>query len=64
MKVNIEYLVNHPYSIAILAEWLFDEWGHRFPDGTSQGMVDTLKERLSYDKLPLAFVALRENEPL
>ena len=64
MKVDIEYLADHPDSIGILAGWLFDEWGHRSPDGTARGMVDTFKERLNRDKLPMALVALRENEPL
>ena len=64
MKVNIEYLADHPDSIAILAGWLFEEWGHRSPDGNAHGMLDTLKERLNRDKLPLALVALRDNEPL
>ena len=64
MEVRIEYLVDHPDSIAVLAEWLFEEWGHRSPDGTAQGMADTLTERLNHNKLPLALVALRENKPL
>jgi len=64
MKVNIEYLADHPGSIQILARWLYDEWGHRSHDGTLQGMVDTLKERLNHDRLPLALVAIRESEPL
>ena len=64
MQVNIEYLADRPDLVSYVAEWLFKEWGHRSPDGTAQGMVCTLTERLNHDKLPLALVALRENEPL
>lgn len=64
MKVTIEYLADRPDAIAVLAGWLFDEWGHRSSDGTAQGMIDILKERMNRDKLPLALVAHCENEPL
>jgi predicted N-acetyltransferase YhbS len=64
MKVNIGYLADHPDSITILAGWLFEEWGHGSPDGTAHGMIDTLKERQNHDKLPLALVVLRGNEPV
>jgi GNAT superfamily N-acetyltransferase len=64
MKVNIEYLADHPGSVPILARWLFDEWGHRAPDGSIDGMVETLKRRLNRNRLPLALLAIHDGQPV
>jgi GNAT superfamily N-acetyltransferase len=64
MNPEIEYLADHRDTIPILARWLFDEWGHRSPDGSVQGMADTLRARLHWDRLPLALVALQDGKPI
>jgi GNAT superfamily N-acetyltransferase len=64
MEVSVEYLADHPESMAILARWLFEEWGHRSPDGTIAGMTENLHQRLNRDRLPLALVAIRDGQPL
>ena len=64
VKVSIEYLADHPDAVAILAQWLFDEWGYRSPDGTIERMTEKLNKRLNRDRLPLALVAIRDAEPL
>ncbi len=64
MKTDIVYLADHPDAVPVIAQWLFEEWGHRSPDGSVEGMAGTLRERLRRDKLPLALVALQEGEPV
>jgi GNAT superfamily N-acetyltransferase len=64
MEVSVEYLADQPESVAILARWLFEEWGHRSPDGTIAGMTENLHQRLNRDGLPLALVAIRDGQPL
>ena len=64
MHFRVDYLADHPDAIPVLAKWLFDEWGHRSPDGSVEGMADNLRERLRRDRLPLALVALGHGEPI
>ena len=64
LEVNIKYLAERPDAVPILAQWLFDEWGYRSPDGTVKGMMDNLNQRLNRDRLPMALVALRHGEPV
>ena len=64
MEVNIEYLADHPDSAAILAQWLFAEWGHHSPDATIEGIMEKLNKRLNRDRLPLALVAIRDGQPI
>ena len=64
MHFRVDYLADHPDGIPVLAKWLFDEWGHRSPDGFVEGMADNLRERLHRDRLPLALVALEDGEPI
>jgi len=58
MEVEIKYLADCSHVVPVLAQWLFDEWGHRSPDGTLQGMADNLNERMNRDRLLLALVAM------
>jgi len=64
MEVTIDYLADHPDTIRILAQWLFDEWGHQSPDGTDQGIADDLHERCNRDQFPMAFVAIQHPTPV
>ena len=64
VDVSIKYLADCPDTVPLLAQWLFDEWGYRSPDGTVQGMADNLHQRLNRNRLPMALVALGQGEPL
>lgn len=64
MGITIRYLADHPQAISTLAGWLYDEWGHRSPDGTIRGMAQGLHRRLNRDRLPLALVAIDGGIPL
>ncbi len=64
MNIAVDYLADHPDVIPVIARWLFDEWGHRSPDGSVEGMVDNLQDRLQRDALPLALLAHEDKEPI
>ncbi len=64
MNIAVDYLADHPDVIPVIARWLFDEWGHRSPDGSVEGMVDNLRDRLQRDALPLALLAHEDKEPV
>jgi len=64
MNFEFEFLADYPTTVPAVAQWLFDEWGHRSPDGTIVGMHNILYERLHRDKLPPALVALQEGIPI
>jgi GNAT superfamily N-acetyltransferase len=64
MEICVEYLADHPQAVPILAQWLFEEWGHRSPDGSVDGITHNLQDRLQRDRLPLALVALGDHEPI
>ncbi len=64
MNIAVDYLADHPDVIPVIARWLFDEWGYRSPDGSVEGMVDNLQDRLQRDALPLALLAHEDKEPI
>jgi hypothetical protein len=64
METSIKYLADHPDSVAVLARWLFDEWGHHSPDGKVEGMIEGLNGRLNRDRLPLALVGICDGQPV
>ncbi len=64
MNIAVDYLADHPDVIPVIARWLFDEWGHRSPDGSIEGLVGDLRDRLQRDALPLALLAHEDKEPI
>ncbi len=64
MNIAVDYLADHPDAVPEIARWLFDEWGHRSPDGSIEGLVGDLRDRLQRDTLPLALVAHEDKEPI
>ncbi len=64
MNIAVDYLADHPDVIPVIARWLFDEWGHRSPDGSVERMADNLRDRLQRDVLPLALLAHEDKEPI
>ena len=64
MEARVVYLVDYSQAVPILAQWLFQEWGHRSVDGTAEGFAEALRRRMNRDSLPLALVAIKENQPV
>lgn len=64
MDIRIDDLVNHPKTLPILAQLLFEEWPHHSPNGLADGMVINLQGRMHQDRLPLVLVALEREQPI
>lgn len=53
-----------PSAIPAVAKWLFDEWGHRNPDGSLERSVSKLSLRSNVDRLPIAILAVADGQPV
>ena len=58
------YLADHPDLIPSIAAWLYEEWGHTYPDGSPRHTEETLRERCQRSRLPLALVGFAGQEPM
>ena len=56
--MKIEYLLDHTEYVPILASWFFEEWGHLRPEDTLQDYVESVREHLNRDEMPLCLIAL------
>ncbi|MGD9592829.1 MAG: GNAT family N-acetyltransferase [Candidatus Berkiella sp.] len=64
MNVDIAYLKDHPQYLPLVAEWMFNEWGHFNPGSTLERAKLKLGEHLNKDSLPITFIALDNNLPV
>lgn len=64
MNIDIAYLKDHPQYLPLVAEWVFNEWGHYNPGSTLDRAKSKLSEHLNKDSLPITFVALENNQPV
>jgi predicted N-acetyltransferase YhbS len=62
--VRISYLIEHPEYVPQLAQWLFEEWDSILGEKTPEARVKKLHAHLNRDKLPIAWVAHANDEPL
>lgn len=58
MILRIEYLADHPGCIPTLGRWFFNEWKQLYNGKSIEDVTASIRERLNYDKLPLALVAV------
>jgi predicted N-acetyltransferase YhbS len=47
-----------------VAGWLHNEWGHLTPGSSLERTITRLRERTENDTIPLAFVALEDDQPV
>jgi GNAT superfamily N-acetyltransferase len=60
--IEIEYLVDVPYYLHVVASWVFREWCRE--DGSVEKVLSRYKQRLSRGRIPLTLVALRDGTPV
>jgi GNAT superfamily N-acetyltransferase len=60
--VSIDYLKNHPQFVPVVAEWLFNMWGHLDPNDTLAAAAKRVEQRLNENTLPITLIALRGGE--
>ncbi len=62
--MTIQYLVDYPDALSILAEWQHREWGHIRAGDTVEKRRARLEGYSSRDRIPLTVVALEGSEVL
>ncbi len=58
MKLRIDYLKNHSHLIPEIAKYLYGEWSYMRPEKILWYVEDALRDRMNVKRLPLALVAL------
>ena len=61
--MKIEYLADFPEHIHTVNDWTYSEWSHLY-NKTKADWLQELKARLNKNKIPLTFIALREDKPV
>ncbi|MBN9289040.1 MAG: hypothetical protein BGO43_01695 [Gammaproteobacteria bacterium 39-13] len=64
MKIDIAYLKDYPQHLSLIAQWIFNEWGHYNPGSSLDRAKSKLSEHLNKDSLPITFIALENNQPV
>ena len=63
-SVSFELLADHPEWIPFVAQWRWDEWGHRDPTGSLETWIQSLTSMANKNRIPLTFVAVRGGKPV
>ena len=61
---SLDFLASYPQFVPTVAEWIFNEWGHRDPDISLETTIQLVKSRLSAKSPPLAMIGLLKGEPI
>ncbi len=64
IDITIDYLKNHPVHVNTCAQWSFEQWGHYTPQRTLQSFVESRKEYLNDNILPLTLLAFDGKTPV
>jgi ribosomal protein S18 acetylase RimI-like enzyme len=59
--MRIKYLADSPNFRPIIASWLMQEWGMRYPERDLENWAQT-QTYINKDQLPLTLIAIRDNE--
>jgi GNAT superfamily N-acetyltransferase len=62
--LHLVYLADAPELIPVLADWTFAAWSKYDPSLTKEGIINSLQGKLYKDKIPLAFAALYNSNPV
>jgi len=61
VQIKIDYLKNHPHLVSEISKWFFKEWGYLYPERDLASVEEAVAGRMNYDKIPLALVAVSDN---
>jgi len=64
VDLRFEYLPADETIIAQVADWLFEAFGRRQPDGSREKTRAEIVERIGRDQVPLCLIAYRGDEPV
>lgn len=62
--IHIRYLAEVPELVPLVAKWSYDAWGQYDPTLTLEGQIKSLSSKLNIDKIPMTFVAFKDNIPV
>lgn len=62
--IQFSYLIDHPEYVPQLSQWFFEQWGSIIPDETLETRIAKFKTHLNREKLPIAWVAHANGQPL
>lgn len=60
--MRIEFLKHFSEFIPLIAKWFYQEWGHYHPELSLQDIEERLYQRINTNKIPLALVAVENEE--
>jgi len=63
-RITIDYLKNHSEHVTTCAQWSFNQWGHYTPQRSLQDFIDSRKQYLNDDILPLTLLAFDDQTPI
>jgi predicted N-acetyltransferase YhbS len=58
MEIQIDYLKDHPDLVKEITCYFYDEWSYLCPERSLKDFEDSIRERMNYDRIPLALVAV------
>lgn len=58
MEVHVDYLKDRPDLVKEITCYFYDEWSYLCPERSLKDFEDSIRERLNYDRIPLALVAV------
>ena len=62
--MDIHYLADIPKALPMVAQWLFDEWGHYKENNSLEKAQEKLRTHLSKEELPIIVVATLNTIPV
>ena len=63
-EIQIASLADHLDLVPTVAQWLYQEWGYLYPDGSLDSRTKQVYERAKPDGIPTVFVALKNGTPV
>jgi GNAT superfamily N-acetyltransferase len=59
--LELKFLADHPNAIPVIAQWYYDEWGHKVADNSYEKTCERIRGKLNRDKAPLHIIAIEDN---
>jgi predicted GNAT family N-acyltransferase len=63
-RIDIKFLADKPDAVPLIAQWYFDEWGHKMKDNSVEKIRQRIEGMLNRDKIPLHVLGVKRNEVL
>jgi len=64
MSLEIRHLPRDPYTVRLVAQWLYSEWGYLLPGNSVESAVERFTSRAESKNLPTCLVAYENGEPV